>query len=121
MKEVNTEEIIGSLFVIGFDRIDSILYTYTLGKMVIDNQEMKKFSFKDVKLSTIFNKYVEYSCLGFKLKEDYSLETDISPIEGYSYTLRSFFGRNKELVKYLSSDYFNLMFDESEVVRKMVK
>ena len=37
MEKINTEILVSSLFTIGFDKVDSLLYTYTLGQLSIDN------------------------------------------------------------------------------------
>lgn len=115
MKIINTESLVGSLFIIGFDKIDPILYTYTLGRLTIDNQKTKIFQFEEKELSNIFNKYVDSSGLFFKLKEGYTLDTNVSPIKGNNWTLRNLFNENKDLIEYLR------YFDFSEIVVKKME
>lgn len=115
MKKINTEALVGSLFVIGFDSIDPILYTYTLSSLFIDNQKIKMFEFEDKKLSSTFNKYVDFDGLFFKLKEGYTLDTNISTIEGYNWTLRNLFNKNIDLTKYLKN------LDFSEIIAKRME
>ena len=43
MEKINTEILVSSLFKIGFDKVDSLLYTNTLGKLSIDNQKSQLF------------------------------------------------------------------------------
>ncbi len=33
MEKINTEILVSSLFTIGFDKVDALLYTYTLGQL----------------------------------------------------------------------------------------
>lgn len=115
MKIINTEALVSSLFVIGFDRIDSILYTYTLGALTIDNQKTNMFQFENKELSSTFNKYVDSSSWGFKLKEGYTLDTNISTIKDYNWTLRDLFNKNKDLIEYLRN------FDFSKIITKKVE
>lgn len=37
MEKINSEILISTLFLIGFDRVDSLLFKYVLGKLSIDN------------------------------------------------------------------------------------
>ena len=37
MEKINSEILISTLFLIGFDRVDSLLFKYALGKLSIDN------------------------------------------------------------------------------------
>ena len=85
MININSEMLVSSLFVLGFDSVDSMLFTYTLGKLSLDNQKLKLFNFKDDPITSTFNKQVEYDGITFKLKEGYSLDTNVSPIEGRSF------------------------------------
>lgn len=41
MEKINSEILISTLFLIGFDRVDSLLFKYALGKLSIDNIEKK--------------------------------------------------------------------------------
>lgn len=115
MKTINTEALVGSLFIIGFDQVDPILYTYTLGELSIDNQKPERFQFEDKELSSTFNKYVDSSDSVFKLKEGYTLDTDVSPTKKYNYTLRKLFDKNTDLTEYLKS------LDFSEIVAKKIE
>ena len=46
MEKINTESLISSLFILGFDQVDSVLFTYTLGKLSLDDKE-KQFYFEE--------------------------------------------------------------------------
>ncbi len=115
MKIISTEALVGSLFIIGFDKIDPILYTYTLGRLTIDNQKTRMFQFEEKELSNTFNKYVDYSGLFFKLKEGYTLDTNVSPIKGDNWPLRNLFNKNTDLIEHLRN------FDFSEIIVKKME
>lgn len=51
MEKINTEILISSLISIGFDKVDSILYTYTLAKLTTDNYRLKTFCFEEKEFS----------------------------------------------------------------------
>lgn len=120
MEKINTEAIVGSLFVLGFDKIDSILYTYLLGKLTIDNQKLSLFEFEERPFSEIFTKYVDCENSIFKIKEGYTLDTNVSPIKDYNWTLRNFFARNPLLIEYLSNlDCGEIVARKLEVYREI--
>ena len=102
--------LVSSLFVLGFDSVDSMLFTYTLGKLSLDNHKLNLFEFKDDLTTNTFNKYVDYNGITFKLKEGYSLDTNVSPIEGRNFPLRYALQTNKKLLEYLESvDFREIM------------
>ncbi len=103
MEKISTEAIIGSLFVLGFDKVDSIFFTSLLGKLTVDNHKLSLFEFEDKLFSELFIKYVNYDNSFFEIKENYTLDTNVSPIKDYIWTLRDFFSRNTELIEYLSN------------------
>ncbi len=103
MEVINTEALVSSLLVMGFDKIDSLLYVYTLGQLTIDNTKTKDFSFQDQEISPDFEKYIEFDGSVYRLKEGYTLDTNISPINGHTYTLRDRFQSHKKLLEYLST------------------
>ena len=98
MININSEMLVSSLFVLGFDSVDSMLFTYTLGKLSLDNHKLNLFEFKDDLTTNTFNKYVDYNGITFKLKEGYSLDTNVSPIEGHNFPLRYAIQTNKKLL-----------------------
>lgn len=119
MEKINTESIISSLFVLGFDKVDSILYTYILGKLIIDNQTLELFKFEDKPLSNLFIKYVEIDNTGFKIKEEYKLKTNISPIKEYNWTLRDLFSKNIKLISYLNNLDYNEIINQISKTNKI--
>ena len=71
MEKINTEILVSSLFSIGFDKVDAVLFTYTLGQLSIDNKQLQLFEFEDSETHQIFNKYLDYDGIVFKLKANY--------------------------------------------------
>lgn len=102
MEKINTEILVSSLFTIGFDKVDALLYTYTLGQLSVDNHKLQLFEFEESETSQKFNEFVDYDGIIFKLKDGVSLETNISPVENYVYPLSKALHTNKKLIEYLS-------------------
>lgn len=102
MKEINTETIIIMLLLLGFDRVDSILYTLVLGKLIIDNQTTKMFNVGDTKISKTFLDYVKYENGVFKLKDELTLNINSNNHSNYPVSLRRFLDYNQKLVTYLN-------------------
>ena len=73
------------------------------------------FQFEEKELSNTFNKYVDYSGLFFKLKEGYTLDTNVSPIKGDNWPLRNLFNKNTDLIEHLRN------FDFSEIIVKKME
>ena len=140
MEKINTEILVSSLFAIGFDKVDALLYTYTLGKLSIDNQQLQLFEFEDEETHQIFNKYVDYDGIIFKLKNGITLDTMASYNDEKFYPLRKMLNTNSRLIEYLSGldfrkivikkiealgvdrlDSFDLLFSnrEKEIMYKM--
>lgn len=105
MEKINSEILISTLFLIGFDRVDSLLFKYTLGKLSVDNIEKKEFIFKDEELSETFNKYVDFNGSFYSLKSNYSLDTNVPLVSGSSkiLPLRRVISINEKLLNYFSS------------------
>lgn len=80
MEKISTEILVSALFNLGFDIVDPMLFIYTLGKISIEDKN-KQFSFVEEAPSIGFNKYVDSSGIAFKIKDGYTLETDISPVK----------------------------------------
>ena len=102
MEKINTEILVSSLFAIGFDKVDALLYTYTLGQLSIDNQQLQLFEFEDEETHQIFNKYVDYDGIIFKLKDGITLDTMASYNDEKFYPLRKMLNTNSRLIEYLS-------------------
>jgi len=74
MEKINTEIVISSLISMGFDKIDTLLYTYTLAKTSMLNDKLKLFKYEDEEYSEVFNKNVDYTTPIITLKEGASSE-----------------------------------------------
>lgn len=103
MEKINTEILVSSLFLIGFDQVDAMLFTYTLGKLSIDNQKLNLFKFEDKETTNTFNKYFEFDRMIYKLKEGYTLNDIVSSNEKYNIPLRRILQTNKKLLEYLEA------------------
>ena len=115
MEKINTEVLVSSLFNIGFDKVDNVLFTYTLGQLSIDNQQLQLFEFEDSETHQLFNKYVDYDGIVFKLKDEITLDTMVSYNNEKFYPLKKMLNTNKKLIEYLSQ------LDFSEIVLKKEK
>lgn len=115
MEKINTEVLVSSLFNVGFDKVDAALFTYTLGRLAIDNRKMQLFEFSDSETHQIFNKYVDYDGIVFRFKDGINLETMASYNGEKFYPLKMLLNSSKKLIKYLSQ------LDFSEIVLKKVE
>lgn len=111
MEIINTEILVSSLFAVGFDKVDAALFTYTLGKLSMDDKN-NTFTFEDKETSEVFNKYIDYDGFVFKLKEGYLFNTNVSPSERHIIPLSKALHVNKKLIEYLNN------LDFSEIVLK---
>lgn len=111
MNIISTEMLVSTLFKLGFDKVDPVLFTFTLGKISKDGF----FSFEEQDASIAFNKYVDFSDGLIKLKDGYLLDTNISPNDSIPITIgQSLFG-NKYLFDYLSTlDFTDIILKKAE-------
>lgn len=115
MEKINTEILVSSLFSIGFDKVDAALFTYTLGQLSIDNKQLQLFEFEDSETHQIFNKYVDYDGIVFKLKDGITLDTMVSYNDEKFYPLRKMLNTNKKLIEYLSQlDFSGIVLKKAE-------
>lgn len=111
MEIINTEIVVSSLFNVGFDKVDAVLFTFVLAKISMDDKK-HLFRFKDQKTSLIFDKYVDYNGLIFKLKNGFQIDTNVSQKEGFNIPLGKALITNRYLIEYLNN------LDFSEIVLK---
>lgn len=115
MEKINTEILVSSLFIIGFDKVDTALFTYTLGQLSIDNKQLQLFEFEDSETQQLFNKYVDYDGIVFKLKDGITLDTMASYNVGKYYPLRKMLNTSKKLIEYLSQlDFSGIVLKKAE-------
>jgi len=101
MEKINTEILVSSLLLCGFDRVDPFLYTFVLGKLNIDNKNMKIFEFEDKELTETFKSYVNYDGVVFTLKEGIDLDTSIIHTKNHVWPLKNVLQTNRKLLEYL--------------------
>ena len=115
MEKINTEILVSSLFIMGFDKVDDALFTYTLGQLSIDNKQLQLFEFEDSETHQLFNKYVDYDGIVFKLKVGITLGTMASYNGGKFYPLRKMLNTSKKLIEYLSQlDFSGIVLKKAE-------
>ena len=114
MEKINSEILISTLFLTGFDRVDSLLFKYTLGKLSIDNIEKKDFIFEDDGLSETFNQYFDFNGSFYSLKNNCSLDTNVQLVPSSSkiLPLRKVINTNEKLLEYFSSIDFTAIISK---------
>ena len=98
MEIINSENLIGALLVLGYESVDSILYTLTLGKITKDN---RNFKFIDKELNKTFMNFIDYDGGSFKLKEGLTMQSDTGLLNEY-FSIEEFL-TNRKLVEYLKT------------------
>ncbi len=115
MEKINTEMFVNSLFVVGFDKVDPVLFTFVLGKLTSDDKE-NVFFFESDRTEPTFNKYVDYDRVVFKLKDGYSIDQVIEFDGGAKYPLKKVLNTNRKLVEYLENlDYTDIVLRKAEI------
>jgi hypothetical protein len=83
--KVNTESLISALFLLGYDKVDALLYTLVLGATRIaynklDKTKMYELDFMvDDTLSRVFDNCIKSNPITMvELKDGYSMNTDVS-------------------------------------------
>ena len=116
MEKINTETLVSSLFLAGFDRVDSLLFTYTLGK-ISKNFPDEKFIFKDDEESTKFRKYIDYKDGIYQFKDGYDLNTNVSTNCNRIYLLRAILCTSSIVTSYLSKlDFSDIVSKKAETI-----
>ena len=54
MEKINSENIISALFLLGFNKVDVLLYMCVLAKLTLDNQSEEWFNLEDGDFSFLF-------------------------------------------------------------------
>lgn len=114
METINTETLVTSLFRVGFDKVDSILFSYTLGSIKSNEEGRKNFYFDDKMLSSWFTTYVEFKDGLFSLKEGYSLDSMVETPSNANVPLYHLLLTNRKLTDYLKT------LDFTEIISKKV-
>lgn len=113
MVKINTENIISALFVLGFDNVDSSLFTFVLGKISQDiNNE---FKFVDSDFSYAFYENTLFDGVSYKLIDGYKLNT--SKEKGYNNFINKILFTNDRLIDYISNlDFREIVFRKVEFI-----
>ena len=109
--KINTEDLVSSLLFIGFDKVDSVLFSYTLRKI----STQSTFQFEDHMLTKSFNNYIEFDGISFKLKEGLSLDKSK---KDYNPSFRMALIRKQELTNYLKTIDFSEIIERIPLVSK---
>ena len=102
MKTFTNEEYIVTLFELGFERIDDLLYTHTLTELYLDKELGGNFRIVATNPSQLFDLYVERKNGGYVLKEGRTIDTNISPVKGAYVPLIRILKQKNRLKPYLS-------------------
>ena len=103
MEKINSEILVSSLFKVGFDKVDSVFYTFVLGELKVLNAP---FKFEESEYSETFKKYVDYKDLIYKLKDGITLDTMVNNDNEHYFPLKRMLNSNIRLVEYLKTlDY----------------
>lgn len=106
MEIINTEIIISTLLLIGFDRVDPYLFSCVLGNILMDNVKNKLFEFKGAKTIKASSQYINYDGSVFTMNE-----------EGFEMINAYLSKNNRKLIKYLSDlDYGPIIIRKIEKI-----
>lgn len=119
---INTQNIISSLFLLGFDKLDPFIITATISNITINLRENKEVQLKngeeystyeikftsDDKISKSFEKIVDMDFIT-KLKDGFTMDTDIAKIinlNNISMTVKQYLNTNNNrlLVQYIKEN-----------------
>lgn len=100
MERINTEILVSSLLVSGFDKVDSCLFTLTLGLLGHQNIDMMQFEFVDETFSQTFTDYVDFDGTIFKFRKGFDLNTKVGHSEQSNIPLKDKLHVNRDLVNY---------------------
>ena len=111
MYNISTEDIVKSLFAMGFEKVDTVLFGLVLATTKF---EENGFKFSDLPFTQIFLRYMDYDGFIFTFKEGVTLDTEMPISKNYSWTLRRLFNHNR-LINYLST------LDFKDIVLRKIK
>ena len=111
MYNISTEDIVKSLFAMGFEKVDTVLFGLVLSTSKF---EENGFKFSDLPLTQIFLRYMDYDGYVFTFKEGVTLDTEMPISKSYGWTLRRLFNHNR-LINYLST------LDFKDIVLRKIK
>lgn len=114
MEKISFEMLVSSLFDLGFDKIDPVLFTYILGKLSIADTN-HQFIYETKDTSVCFNRYVDCSGVAIKIRDGYTLDTNVCLSDSVIIPVGKTFFSNKKLLDYLESlDYSEIVLKKAE-------
>ena len=114
MEKINSEHIISALFLLGFDKVDVLLYMCVLAKLTLDNQIEERFTLEDEDFSFLFCQNIEFNGKVLKIKGNEGLDTTVMVIDGKPYSLRRMLKRNEKLMEQMRQ------LDFEEIIRRKI-
>ena len=133
--KARTENILSSLFILGYDKIDAYMYTTILGKLnsecnkddVIIYRPMGEQEYyceleykEDKKLSDAFLSCIDNHYGGYKLKDENSMNTNVAPflgLNGVDYSFKNYIcSTNNKLL----ANYINKKINMEEIIVKKI-
>ncbi len=111
MYNISTEDIVKTLFAMGFEKVDTVLFGLVLSTSKF---EENGFKFSDLPLTQIFLRYMDYDGYVFTFKDGVTLDTEMPISKSYGWTLRRLFNHNR-LINYLST------LDFKDIVLRKIK
>ena len=112
MVTITNEEYIATMFEIGFERIDPLLYTFTIGELLLNEEARDTLEFISGQPNQVFSYYVEYKNGVYSLKDGRTIDTNISPVEGVNIPLIRALKPNAILKEYLNTLDFKKVIDK---------
>ena len=97
MEKINSENIISALFLLGFNKVDVLLYMCVLAKLTLDNQSEEWFNLEDEDFSFLFCQNIEFDGKVLKIKGNEGLDTTVMVIDGKPYSLRRMLKCNEKV------------------------
>ena len=114
MEKINSEHIISALFLLGFDKVDALLYMCVLAKLTLNNQIEEQFTLEDEDFSSLFCQNIEFDGNVFKIKENEGLDTTVMVTDGKPYSLRRMLKCNEKLMEQMRQ------LDFEEIIRRTI-
>lgn len=115
MEKINPENLITALILTGFEKVDSILMTFTLGHLTKDNDLLKEFEFKGEKMSRTFNDFIIFENGSYRIKEGFDLNTNISSDKEKECPLKNILHTNNKLLNYIG------ILDFTSIISKKIE
>lgn len=114
MEKINSENIISAIFLLGFDKVDALLYMCVLAKLTLDTQIEERFTLEDEAFSSLFCQNIEFNGKVLEIKGNEGLDTTVMVIDGKPYSLRRMLKCNKKLMEKIKK------LDFEEIVRRKI-